>query len=254
MNRVGCTASVFCFTLLCGISSLAADDPVALLSLATPLDAQELQVSYPLFDDLADATGNYGDITLYGNPTPPAPPDGVNPLCLNGIYFWDSGGQDMQTPNIFSLDETDLQIDIQFILNELPSFWTPVIMIGPNWRWLGLYIDGDGLIGAKYNNSSLIWSSTTIEIDIWHAAQLKYESGVLQIVLDGAPIMLANIGPLTTEGDYIFTCNDFSNAAGPLNGCIRNLNIYNDTTIVVEGVFVDGFESGDTSAWSATVP
>jgi hypothetical protein len=254
MNRVGCTASVFCFALLCGISSRAADDPVALLSRATPLVAQELQVSYPLFDDLADATGNYGDVTLYGNPTPPTPPDGVDPLCLNGIYLFDPGGQDMQTPNIFSLDETDLQIDIQFILNELPSFWTPVIMIGPNWRWFGLYIDGDGLIGAKYNNSFIIWSSTTIEIDIWHAAQLKYESGVLQIVLDGAPIMLANIGPLTTEGDYIFTCNDFSNGAGPLNGCIRNLNIYNDTTIVVEGVFADGFESGDTSAWSATVP
>ena len=93
-------------------------------------------------------------------------------------------GQDLTTPSISSLDRTDLQIEIELMLTELPDFWTPVIMVGCT-RWVGLYVDSGGLVGAKYNNSFLTWSTTAVGTGVWHAAQLKYEAGLLQILLDG---------------------------------------------------------------------
>ena len=123
--------------------------------------------------------------------------------------------------------------------------------LGPSSRWLGLYVDDAGRIGAKFNNEFFTWSDTTVGAGAWHVAQLKYEAGLLEIVLDGRSIHLASVGPLA-NGDHVFSCNDTGNGFGPMNGCLRNLNVYNDTTIA--GIFVDGFESGDTAAWSRSVP
>src|SRR5690606_6620911 len=73
--------------------------PVALLAtlaLTAPLSAQTVQAHYPLLTDLLDATGSYGPVLLSGNPTPPGMP--ANGVCVNGIYSYNSGGQDVRTP------------------------------------------------------------------------------------------------------------------------------------------------------------
>jgi len=195
------------------------------------LTAQTVQANYPLTVDLLDTTGTYGPVALTGNAGPaPAPPT-AGGVCHNGNYWFSGGpGQDIRSPEITSLDATDFEIDVDFNITSLGGNM-PILMMGNGWRWIGLYVDAAGTIGAKHNNSNLTWSTTTVSAGNWHTAKLKFELGVLQIVLDGAQIHTnISVGPLNTGNDLCFTTNDFSTGSA-YNGCIRNVTLSNDTTV-----------------------
>lgn len=210
--------------------------------LPVALSAQTLIASYPLATDLKDTTTTYADIVLTGKSTPPAPPTVDAPLCQNGIYFFDSDGQSIETPEITGLDTTNFQLNIDFNLAELPSSNEPVIVAGKGYRWIALYINSAGKVGAKYNNSNYTWSETTVIPNSWHSAQLRFKNGQLQIFLDGTSIHLTAIGALVTGDQMQFLTDDRSNAAA-FNGCIRNFDIFNDTTVQLPGlIFCNGFE------------
>ncbi len=131
---------------------------VALLAAAAPLAAQaQIQALYPLATDLLDALNNYGPVMLTGTPPPAAPNNGV---CENGIYFYNTGGQNVQTPFITTLTTTNFEIDVDFNISGMPSFQGPVIIGGNLWRWLGIYLQANGTVGVKHNNSNLLWSQT----------------------------------------------------------------------------------------------
>jgi hypothetical protein len=180
---------------------------------------------YPLLTDLADATGNNGNATLSGSPQPAPPANGV---CLNL-------SQELRTPNLLTLDPTDFQIDVEFDLAGFPdpflSFLAPIIIGGSGSRWIAIVVRRDGTLGVKYNNSNQSWSSTVLSLGTWYAASLRYESGTVQLVLDGTLVHEAVIGPLNPGGDFSFWTRDYSLDSGH-NGCIRNLAFYNDTTLV----------------------
>jgi Concanavalin A-like lectin/glucanases superfamily len=218
------------------LSSACATGTLACLAALTPapaLHAQaQLQAYYPLLTDLLDVTTNYGPVSLLGNPPPAAPNNGV---CVNGIYFYNSGGQDVQTPLLTSLDTTDFEIDVDFNITALPSFQAPVIMGGHLWRWLGIYLQSNGTIGIKYNNSNLTWSSTVVTTGVWYSAQLKFEAGITQLFLNGSLVHQATVGPLSDGNNKNITTNDYSNGLA-FNGCIRNLLVLNNTTIVATAV------------------
>lgn len=200
-----------------------------LASLSTAPVTAQLQVlaHYPLQIDLLDATNQHGPITL-GGATPPAPPS--NGVCVNGIYLFNTGGQDVRTPLMPTLDSTDFQIDVEFQLAALPNGNAPVLMAGSGWRWIGIYVQTNGIIGLKYNNSLFSWSSTTVSPDAWYAATIKFENGTAQLYLNGGLIHQATLGTLNDGNNKNFTTNDFSNARTHF-GCIRNLRIANDTTL-----------------------
>jgi hypothetical protein len=211
--------------------ALRAGIPAALLAtLATSglLHAQTVQAHYPLLTDEFDATGNYGPILLSGNPTPPALP--ANGVCVNGIYRNNANGQDVRTPTITTLNMADFQFEVEFQIAALPSVRAPVLMGGNGWRWLGIYVQANGTLGLKHNNSNFAWSTTTVSAGNWHAAIVKYEAGTVQLLLDGALILQAAVGPLNDGNNKNFTTNDFSNGLSH-NGCIRNLRISNDTSL-----------------------
>jgi hypothetical protein len=194
-------------------------------------ECTDAEAAFPLITHLEDVTGNYGDVILLGSPDPPAPPSTNSPLCLIGPHNLPGGGQEIATPNISGLNTDDFQIDVEFRLSGLPPFWEPIIVGGYLYRWIALFVDANGTVGAKYNNSIWTWSSTTVTAERWYAAQLKFEAGRLQIFLDGLLIHDVDTGVSLNTGGYLDLRTTDHSGAGALYGCIRNLYIYNDTTL-----------------------
>lgn len=213
---------------------------------AVPLTAQgaQLQAFYPLATDLFDLTNTYGPITLVGTP-PPSPPN--NGVCVNGIYLF-NGGQDVRTPMLTSLDTTDFEISVEFEIAGLPASQAPVIMGGNLWRWLGIYLQSNGTVGIKYNNSFLAWSQTVLSPQQWYTGTLKHEAGETQLFIDGVLVLQHTTGALNDGNNKSITTNDFSNALA-FNGCIRNLMVFNDTFI-----FASASAFGSGCAGSTGVP
>lgn len=209
-------------------------------SLAAQLAPQAI---YPLQTDLLDATNTYGPISLLGT-TPPNPP--ANGVCTNGIYLFSGtpNGQDVRTPVITSLDTNDFQVDVEFSITQLGPNNRPVLMGGHLWRWLGIYVQPSGTVGLKHNNSNYAWSTTTLAAGTWYSGTIKFEAGTVELYIDGDLVLQATVGTLSTGNattdNRNFTTSDFSNGAASF-GCIRNLRIYNDTTLgVTPGTFPYG--------------
>lgn len=200
---------------------------LTLFALTSPLLAQIPQASYPLITDLLDATTTYGPMTL-GGTTPPAAPN--NGVCVNGIYLFSAGGQDVRTPVISSLDANDFQVSIDFNITALPANQGPIFVGGNGYRWIGFYVQASGTLGVLYNNSNFTWSTTAVSTATWYTATIKYEAGGLELFLDGLQIHQTTIPVLNTGNNLNFTSNNFSNGTN-FNGCVRNLLIANDTTL-----------------------
>ncbi|MCA8963646.1 MAG: hypothetical protein H6838_12600 [Planctomycetes bacterium] len=229
---------------LCGAAALLA------LVATTGRATAQVQAFYPLMTDLLDATNTYGPMTLAGTP-PPAPPS--NGVCVNGIYHYNTGGQDVRTPLLPSLDTTDFQVDVEFNITALPAVQGPVLIGGNGWRFLGIYLQGNGTVGVKYNNSNLTWSSTTLSTGIWYVASLRYEANTVQLLINNSIVHQAVVGPLNDGNNKNFTTNDYS-VGSNFNGCIRNLMISNDTTTGVATASVFGTGCGGSGGAPALAP
>ena len=189
------------------------------------LGAQKLVAEYELLSDLRDSTAKHANAALQGNPTPPKAPK--NGVCLNGVYRFASGGQDIQFPNMSTLDATDFQIDVEFKINQLPSFQAPVLMGGRGWRWIGIYVSSNGTVGIKFNNSNHVWSKTRLVTGKWYSAVLMYEKSKARLLIDGLAVYNGTLATLNTGGNKDFVTNDYS-VGRAHNGCIRRLRIWND--------------------------
>ncbi|MEM7040219.1 MAG: IPTL-CTERM sorting domain-containing protein, partial [Bacteroidota bacterium] len=167
-------------------------------------------------------------------PTPPAPPSPGNPLCQNGIFHLNPNGQDIRTPVMPAFDITDFQVEVEFNLASFGTFGPgrPILMGGNVTRWIGLYVDLNGVICLKYNNSFFKHSTTTIQTNTWYSGEIRYENGQAQVLLNGNLIIDETVGPLNTGPftDYNFVSFDNSNAIS-MHGCLRNLRVYSDTTL-----------------------
>jgi hypothetical protein len=225
----------------CSLSPTFAGLGIALLAVLVPATSASAQLTllahYPLAVDLLDATNTYGPMMLTGSP-PPAPP--ANGVCVNGVYFYAPGGQDAATPPIGALNANDFQIDVEFSIAALPGGGqAPIFMAGNLWRWIGFYVQANGILGLKYNNSNFTWSTTTVATGTWYSGSIRYEAGAVEVWLNGALVHQATLGPLNTGNNLNFTTNDYSVGRNH-NGCIRNVSIYNDTTLGAASTFAYG--------------
>lgn len=211
---------------------------------AAPLQAQ-VQALYPLMTDLLDVTNHHGPITLTGSPPPAAPSNGV---CVNGIHSFHTGGQDVRTPLLSTLDTNDFEFDVEFNISALPAVRAPVIMGGDSYRFLGICLDANGTVGIKYNNANLAWSQTVLTTSRWYSAALKYEAGEAQLWIDGNLVLHRTVGVLNHGNNLNVTTNDFSSSSN-FHGCIRFLLILNNTTILANAT-----PYGAGCAGSAGVP
>jgi hypothetical protein len=234
------------------ITRLPALALVALLG-AAPLAAQLTPLAiYPLQTDLLDSTQTWGPITLFGTPPPNAPANGI---CLSGVYYFSAppGGQDFRTPILSTLNTNDFEFSFEFSITSLGPFNRPVVMGGHLWRFLGLYVQPNGIVGIKHNNSNLAWSTTTVSIDTWYSATVKYENGTAEVYINGDQVMSVPVGVLSTSTNLNFCTNDYSNGTA-FHGCVRNLVIANDTTLGISagafpyGTGCDGLTLGSNGA------
>jgi len=198
----------------------------ALLAFSASSVSAQILASYPLSNDLLDATGTNGPVFLYGSTTGPA-----NGVCVGGTWGVPGSGDELYTPTIAGFDEFDFRLDVDFNVTALNSSSSNPILVGSRgWRFIGIGIDGNGNVGILHNNSNWLFSTTAINVGEWHWATLKYDNGNVELLLNGASILTANVGPLSTNNDYRFTTSNWANG-GVLDGCVRNIVIANDATI-----------------------
>lgn len=244
--------SQFPFAAKCSktLASCAAALFLAATTTSSLVAQTQVVAFYPLLTDLLDATATYGPVSLlgYNGATPPSAPN--NGVYHNGVYYFSApGGQDIRTPLMPTLNTTDFQVNVEFNLTALPpSFGAPVLMGGSGWRWLGIYVDPNGLVGIKHNNSNLAWSTTALSTGVWYSAALRYELGNVELFINGTSVLQAAVGTLNDGNNKNFTTNDFSNGRA-LNGWIRNLLVVNDPTPVATAA-----SYGTGCAGSAGVP
>ena len=212
---------------------------VLLISIQTDAQPQQVVAEYPLLTSLEDSTGINNDIFLEGNPELPALPSKEVSLCSNGIYLVDENGQDIITPIMPFLDINNFTIEVEFNINQLPSPTAPrprmpIIMGSKFARWLGIYINSEGVMGYKFNNdvNNYRWSNTVItNQDDWYSSKISYVNGRVELYLDDQLILTDDIPPLNTfQNTFNFTITDFSEG-NSFNGCIRNLVISTDVVI-----------------------
>ncbi|MCB9234635.1 MAG: HYR domain-containing protein [Bacteroidia bacterium] len=223
-NAVGSTSCSFTVTVIDN------ENPTITCpaNITTNVSSGTLLASYPLLTNLTEANNSFAAANLTGNPTPPSVPTSGNPLCQNGIYQNDVGGQNVLFPNFGSLNTNNFTFEVDFRLSALPASnpGYPVVIGGSGWRWLGIYVSPTGLMGIKYNNSNTAFSTTTLTTNVWYTGKVSFSGGVATLYLNGTQVGSFNTGALSTGGNLNFTTNDFSNAKA-FNGCIRNFNLYN---------------------------
>ncbi len=215
------------------------------LYVSTLTQAQTMIASYPLTSDLSDVTATYSDMTLTGLAAP------AGSLCQSTVYP-DNG----TTPYITALDETSFQIDLDFNLTTIGAS-TPIIVGGTAWRWIGIYVNSVGQLGIVYNNISYEWSNTTVNAGLWYSASLKLHNNHVILELDGVTVYENCLTPLVSGGDYNFSTTHFGNSQ-VLNGCIKNLNLYNIpalpmiTTLDIQTICAGESVTVGTNTYNAT--
>lgn len=197
---------------------------------------------YPLIENLIDVTGNNGDILLEGNPVTPTPPSIGVELCQNGIYIISTNGQNIQTPvpTGFDLDHFEVEVDFKVVATPNNAFnYAGIIMGGKFSRFIGVNINEQNEIGIKYNNSNVIFSNSSVILNTYYNARLRYNSGNTQLFLDNVEILNESLPSLVDfQNGHEFTTTDFNNGTS-FEGCIRNLAISN---LDIDEIFNNGFE------------
>ena len=110
-------------------------------------------------------------------------------IYCNGNYIHgDPDSCDAITPNISGLNFEALAISARF---KVSSYHTagpiPVFICGDGWRWMGVCLLPDSLIGFIYNYSSPRYTSLKFSLDTWHLATVTYDSssGIGKCYIDG---------------------------------------------------------------------
>ena len=115
--------------------------------------------------------------------------------------------------------------------------------------------------------STLIASSGDLVLDQWAHAAAVYDGSQMLLYLDGVPVgSTSKGGALALDDTVPVWIGGSPGGAGerPWDGVIDDVRIYDRALSQAEiialpgpsdsAIFSDGFESGDVSAWSSSVP
>jgi len=195
-----------------------------LCSLFNLANSQTLLADYPVLTDLVDATGNNSDFTLTAGISGPS--DGI---CQPG-GFTDYG----ISPIIANFDPTSFQIEIDFQANNIPGpiNWTPIMIGGTSYRWMGLYWNYNGKLGFMYNNGNFTETAGNVVPGTWYTAVLMYKNNSICILLDGVIVYQNCIVTLEHAGDFNFSTRNFG-IGHVIDGCFRNLKISSDPVLPI---------------------
>lgn len=176
-----------------------------------------LLANYPLTSNGVDITGNNDTINRINAP-----------FQYGGIYCnGDLSNMIMKTPQINGFLFTSFSISFDFNADEYST--RPVIMCGYDYRWLGLYLNANGTIMLKYNNSNFEMSSVPYTPHHWHSAYLNYDGVTVKLYLDGVEAISKVVTLVYGVNDTEIGAVDYSNGSG-FKGLIKNLKITNSPT------------------------
>ncbi|NOX85803.1 MAG: LamG domain-containing protein [Chlorobi bacterium] len=192
------------------------------------LQAQTLLAFYPFSSNGVDTTGNNEDAYLknvtFSN----------GGVYSNGIYNGnDTTGSVIQTPSINNFNFDDFTVLLDFYVEEYPDFDKPIIIGGPSWRWLGAYMDENGILTLMANDKAVfIKSEKSAALNTWNTLALSYEknTGQLRLYLNSILIADGNVQELTHNNDGKFV-NDHRGEGQTFKGYWRNLKIYNSSVV-----------------------
>jgi serine/threonine protein kinase len=190
------------------------------------LDDSYLLAYYTLRNTLEDSQGNYSDIAINN-----APFSGGGIFC-NGIYRYSAENITdyclIETPVLWDFNYRDFTFSVDFNVSEFPQGDSmPVIVGGPWYRWIGVFLTSDGNVGMQYNNDNYMDCEGRYRRDTWHNLTLTYDGKVGRLYLDEEPVCKVDFKINTGGGDddKIFTTTNYSIGA-TFRGIIRDLKIY----------------------------
>lgn len=169
---------------------------------------------YPLTTNTQDVSRNSPDIALQGVQYH------NDALYSAGVYQETTASA---YPNNWNLDL--FTISAEFYVNELAED-RPVFISGN--RWVGYYLNKDGTVSMKYNNSNFVHSSLRYSANTWHEATVVYQDQNALFYLDGV-----YAGSVKVDFDFVnqnptpsIGITDYSNGA-VFKGWIKNLTVSN---------------------------
>jgi len=152
----------------------------------------------------------------------------------NGIYNGeDTTGSVIQTPSINNFNFDDFTVVLDFFVEEYPDFDKPIIIGGPSWRWLGAYMDENGMLTLMANDKTVfINTEKSAALNTWNTLALSYEknTGHLRLYLNYMLIADENVTDLKHNNDGKFV-NDHGGEGQTFKGYWRNLKIYNSSVV-----------------------
>jgi hypothetical protein len=157
-----------------------------------------------------------------------------NPMLLKGLVFnrdalYSFGIYKDSTAEIFpkNMNLNRFEISAQFYVNnDMENKSRPVFITGS--RWLGFYLDKNGTVSMKYNNSNYVTSNVAYNFNQWHTASTIYENGTAYFYLDGvlAGSVRVNFDFVNSNPRPSIGITDYSNGA-TFKGWIRELTVRN---------------------------
>ncbi|MFK8005366.1 MAG: hypothetical protein AB8H03_03305, partial [Saprospiraceae bacterium] len=223
-----------------------------------------LAVSYPMIDDLLDATGNFTPIFL----SDPMITSVGEPVCLvaDPIEY-------ARTPFLNDLDWTNFGYSIDVNISAYPISTSasfnrggPIAITSTSFRNSAIWIGEGGELGILYNNQFREYSTTILNLDQWYNIEFYFESETAYLYLDGVLVFTFNTGPIQTSviigsntinADKTLSTRNFGGGGTEYDRCVRNMKVYFEPSCVASitcpnpGTFECGDNSG-INAWLAS--
>jgi hypothetical protein len=216
-----------CLIKLLGMKKYYVTFVIAFLLVFSASAQDSLLANYPLVNDAVDATGNLEEISLTNAPFQ------NGGVYSNGIYYGvDLSGSVIQTPAIANFDFGNFTVSLDFNIEALPDFRTPIIICGMSWRWMGAYIEGDKLVLMANDGSVYELSADVVSLDQWHNLVINYNSSEqkARMYLDENLVLTKDIDALNHNNDAVIV-NEHAGSGETFKGYWKDLKIFNTSHI-----------------------
>jgi hypothetical protein len=176
---------------------------------------------YPLTNDAQDCLGAYDPMTLVNTPFT------NGGIYCNGMYQF-GGDPDRSaagTPSLAALDFNGFIMAVDFMA--VTNVTAPIIVGGGLWRWGGIYLRSDGMVGMLVNDAGPYPSSTAYSTGVWHEAAFVFSAtnNTAEIYVDGR-LADRRAVVLNHHDDRDIHNAHYGNGA-TFKGYLRNLRVWN---------------------------
>jgi hypothetical protein len=216
---------------------------------------QGMAAFYPFNGDATDASGNGNDGIVNG---PTLVPDRWH--SPDSAYLFDGADDHIRVPRSETLDIDGPLSMVAWIRGySFDHFWNAVVEKENASQGYNLHIRNNRQLHARVDGTN--FDAGLIQINQWHLLAAVYDGMFVRSYVDGVEVGQAVEWPPTlAPAKDLYIGSWFLDRF--FDGIIDDVRIYDRSLSGYElqqlwrdsPIFLDGFESGDLSAWSTTVP